>query len=273
MMHDEPEPRSTATLRGDTRSLQYYCLRTGWTWELSDKTRSTTEAMQEAWGDELDIVTMLGAEPKSVKRDWRRFEEHRELVDAGRSRKKAREIHAQLESESEREQQLRVAANRKLLDEIEEELNSVVNLNHYRREVFAKNVSEKGPLTLGMEFNGLVEVAYHAKWALKLQGGLIDERDREEGPGSFLKVMRRQADSIRRSLINGEWECDISDMDDAIKAAGTRFGRAWLGNLTGHNGWIRRYRAWVEANDTLKRRKVNDVADKLKMLSRLGKLG
>ena len=75
----------TATwVRKEQRSAQYYGLRNDYQWCMSDKTRDPVEALQQAFGDDLDVVTMLALEPKPVDRDWTRFEESMEIVDLGR---------------------------------------------------------------------------------------------------------------------------------------------------------------------------------------------
>ena len=67
----------TATwVRKEQRSAQYYGLRNDYQWCMSDKTRDPVEALQQAFGDDLDVVTMLALEPKPVDRDWTRFQDH-----------------------------------------------------------------------------------------------------------------------------------------------------------------------------------------------------
>ena len=270
-MSDELQPKSTATLRGDTRTLQYYCLREGWEWHLSEKTRSTTEAMQAAWGHELDIVTMLGCEPRPVKRDWRRFEESREIVDAGRSRKVAERILGALKDESEREQRLRKTANNDLLTDLEEGFNKRIKRYADSREAFAEHIVNYTPPYIADEYDRLVGFYYIAEWVTTLKIALDHERARPKG--QLLRAMLQQADYIRAQLVSGSWERKVTDLEDLAYARQVHFGRKWLIKLTRHDGLIARYRAWEKANDTLNRRKVDDVAAKLKKLGSLGKLG
>lgn len=269
MMHDEPKPKSTAVLRGDQRTLQYYALRTGWEWTLSGKTRSTTEAMQAAWGDELDIVTMLGAEPKPVKRSWRRYEEHRELVDAGRNLKVAKLIRDQLAAESLVERNLRDLADQLLLDEIEEEFVEILaRYDTYQGILVSALQKDVGPLRAANKFNHLVLLHYQKRWVKPLKYELDEERERPEG--QLLARMLKQRDRIHQNLVNGKWERHIDDIGDACHALGTKCAREWLDRLA---HWTRRYREWTLAKETLAKRKVTDVAAKLKKLGALGKLG
>ena len=279
MTINDLKPRSTAVLRGDDRTLQYYCLRTGWIWTLSDKTRSTTEAMQEAWGHELDIVTLLGIEPKPVKRDWRRYDEARELVDAGRARKDANKILDALRAESHREELLRKSASFDLLDKFEEQFTSLVEKAEKQRASFAKRIVYvyTHPGDLGPSYDNLLRRCHHATRAEVLLKAIASERDHKQ-KGALLKKMRAQVDEIRESIMTGNWERSIANVDDAVCVAQIKIGREWVNWLvkedyTEKHGWIPRYLAWQAAKEILAKRSMTDVADKLKMLGKLGRLG
>lgn len=98
-------------LPGQKKTKQYYGLRNEYGWLLSPKVRDPRNAMKAVWGDELDVVTMLALEPKPIERDWRRFDETREIVDLGRNAKRAEEILDGLRKEAYEECKLRDRAS------------------------------------------------------------------------------------------------------------------------------------------------------------------
>jgi len=278
MTIEDIKPKSTAVLRGDDRTLQYYCLRIEWKWELSHKTRSTTEAMQIAWSHDIDIVTMLGMRPQPVKRDWRRYDEMRELVDAGRSKKAAQRILDALQSEAQREERLRYFASSDLLSKFEKRLQRLIDKADECRERFAKRISGRaGAAHLGHAFDEFLSRDLICTYAGELLKAVVDERDRDKKQAA-LKMMLKQQDTIQEHLVEGVWEVACNDTNDAVKIARAKAARDWLGKLrdvdyADKHGFIVRYRAWENAKETLSKRRVTDVADKLKMLGKLGKLG
>jgi hypothetical protein len=103
---------------GKKRSKQYYALRKDMYWRLSSKTREPVEAMKQAFGDELDVVTMLALEPKPIDRDWTRFEESLEIIDLGRNAKRAEEIVYRLNAEAREEGHLRDRAAHSIIEKV-----------------------------------------------------------------------------------------------------------------------------------------------------------
>jgi hypothetical protein len=102
----------TATwVRKEQRSAQYYGLRNDYQWCMSDKTRDPVEALQQAFGDDLDVVTMLALEPKPVDRDWTRFEESMEIVDLGRNYREGRRALKKLNGQASVERNLHTQAD------------------------------------------------------------------------------------------------------------------------------------------------------------------
>ena len=119
MTDDELIDSKTASwVGGTTRSLQFYALRHRYEWTLSSKTRHPSAAMKEAWGEELDVVTMLALRPMPILRDWQRFDEEYEIVDLGRNKSKLKGAIYKLKSQARDESNLHDRAKPEVIEDV-----------------------------------------------------------------------------------------------------------------------------------------------------------
>lgn len=132
-------PKTCTKVQGG-RSLQYYALRTRWDWQLSEKSRCWTTVMREQWGGDLDAITLLGIEPKPIERDWRRYDEARELVDLGRNHKLALGLIGKLQGTAYTEKSLRHEAGRDTVAEATAALDELIESDQDYQDKFKREL-------------------------------------------------------------------------------------------------------------------------------------
>lgn len=200
-MSDNPKPTTYTHVRGGQRSMQYYAVRTHWKWTFTEKTRCWTTIMKAEWGDDLDVITLLGIEPKPVERDWRRFDELRELVDLGRNRKVAVELFNILDEAAEREHRLRKTAERRASVEVPEQMAALTTSSQECAEKCAESINVYGVgYALRMsDFDVAVKADLTSKWASSLAADI--ETSKASGT-----VHKDNADAATKAIVHEHLE-------------------------------------------------------------------
>lgn len=192
-MTDEPKPIARCTrVSGGARSLQYYAIRTRFSWRITEKSRCWTTVMREVWGGELDAITLLGIEPKPVERTWRRFEELRELVDLGRNRTIANALLTKLQKEAAEEKGHQFTAERSIATEVAAQMEILQTSGKDYAKNFATAISDSGichAMRMGNP-DDAVEAGLMAAWAeplsADLQKKLATTHDSDTAAGSVI---------------------------------------------------------------------------------------
>ncbi len=144
----EQEWKTCSRVRGE-RSLQFYGLRRGWTWKLSEKTRDVVTQMRKRFGAELDVITLMGhVDPQPFARSWRRFDSEFEVVDLGRNKKQAEETLKILEAQARAEYELRNLASGTTEQHVHRALVEIVFRRRKLREDIARKISNHGLSTV-----------------------------------------------------------------------------------------------------------------------------
>jgi hypothetical protein len=203
---DKKPVRLVTRVKGDKRSLQYYALRTRFAWTMSGKSRCWATVMKAAWGNDLDAITLLGIEPKPVERDWRRFDETRELVDLGRNKKIADELLAKLKSEAGAEEDLRHTAERNIAHELDGQMDGLIASAKQYGEKFIDGVKACG-VSYALRMNDAddaVKSDLVSLWAVPLKDALETEtRNAEDSHIAAKTVISRHLEEISAALLDG----------------------------------------------------------------------
>jgi hypothetical protein len=177
-------------VRGE-RSKQFYACRNRWSWKLSDKTRDPVEFMKKAWGQDIDVITLLACEPQEVNRDWRRFEAQYEVVDCGRSKQRAKSLLESLRLVAMREKQLRRKAKEDVDAEIVEAWQSHIDREKKRRKRMESLIEENGLLGLldNYDFDDRTEEAVFGEICAWGKAALNKNPDDEDKPLTVSEVL------------------------------------------------------------------------------------
>ena len=267
MTDNKPEITPATRTRG-TRTLQYYGLRFRWKWEFADKTRDLAGVMRRTWGNELDIVTMLGAEPQSPDRDWQRFDSQLEIVDLGRNKKKAQEVFKELKEQTKAEEALRKHADRDMNGEFRAELERVMETDKNCRAGLAKTITGDG-LFYAAQYKSMLKVGageLQAEWAEAVLGKAPEKNSPLIG---HLRMARKET---KKALLSGEisgstsWNAD--DVEKVMAGAKHKALLGWKNTLT---DMINRWEKWQEAKKTIADRKLGVLVDRI--TEKTGELG
>jgi len=253
---DEKPEITLATRTRGLRTFQYYGLRHRWEWRLSSKTRDLVAAMRGAWGSEVDIVTMLGAEPRAPYQDWQRYDAQFEVVDLGRNKVKAEEILEELKKEAQAEKALREHAARDLVKEIRDSVEAFAQRCKEHQEGIARSITKNG-------------IVYTAKHKDIRRAAIVDfQREWAEGlaerEGALIGHIRTARTEAKRELLNGKTKGDTSwnanEVEHAIARAKGDALVQWKNKLT---EWIKSWTAWEEAKKKIADRKLHVLATKI----------
>lgn len=167
-------------VRGE-RTLQFYALRHRWDWRLSDKTRDIVEQMRIRFGRDLDVITLMGhVDPQPLMRDWRRFDSELEVVDLGRSKKRAEALLTLLIEQVKIERSLRELAEGISDRRVHWELVSLTLTRKDMRTSIAEKIVRGGLSSVAARFGDerLSKLAVHERNGSVASAILKDVRER-----------------------------------------------------------------------------------------------
>lgn len=257
---ETPGLKRCTRVRGE-RTLQFYAVRNMWKWLLSEKTRDPVDFMKERWGQDIDVITLLACEAQEVNRDWKRYESQYEVVDCGRSKKKARAILIALKDEADSERRLQRVAKKDINAEIVDAWKNEVDTAMGRRERLSRMVKDDGLLALlsHWEFDDRAKEVVIAEIA---QFGL-DVLKKETGVSIGEVLINMKALVVDRSV---NYEPAVS----GVKAHGKFIRQYYADDARDEvDAWIRDLRRVTKARKKLADRKAS-VEKTAEQLSKLG---
>jgi len=184
-----------ATWNGEQRSKQFYALRKGWDWKLTEKTRDPVAAVKAAWGDDIDIVTLMALSPGPADRGWWRYDEGLEIADLGRNARLAKSTLKSLQGEALSEASLRRHASE---DRVHDVLNKIRGKAESSAAIFAKQVERSGFLAFleSGDSENKLEMLFNAN-ALH---DIIEEEEEEDAEAETTEEEVDSADALHRQL-------------------------------------------------------------------------
>jgi hypothetical protein len=256
----EPKPIKTYTrVSRGRRSFQYYALRQGYKWTLSEKSRCWATVMKEAWGGDLDAITLLGIEPKPVERGWHRFAETRELVDLGRRKTDAEGLLKRLVREAETERALRELAIREVRNEATAKAWQHIAEAKELATKHAKAEEQHGVLyALRHGYEDALHAALTAVWSK----ALVSDMEGVEATATVLQEHVRKAEDL---LIDGGgmssgWGKQVADkVANICYAPALRDWRKWLLETLALHGRIADARQTIRSRELATETKLDNL--------------
>jgi hypothetical protein len=262
MTEEVVQPTKGVTkVAGGERSLQYYGLRVGWHWRISEKSRCWATCMKGAWGHELDAITMLGIEPKPVDRGWSRFEEGREMVDLGRNRQIAKKVMYRLRQEAGEEKDLQQVASGDPETMVSDLVEATIEEGKNETKRIAALIDQKGFAHAAChgDADDAPKAEYTAKFAKMLRG-----LEAEEGHNAQTKRLRRHIRFIEKLIIDHKEPSSWDAVGKGVVAMWRIAADKWREKC---NELIGEINVIEEARAQIAGRKLDTVAHKLAALT------
>lgn len=262
---DVTDLKRCSRVRGE-RTLQFYAVRNKWKWLLSVKTRDPVEFMKKRWGKDIDVITLLACEPQEVNRDWRRYESQYEVVDCGRSKRRAQTLLDALKNEAYTERALQRKAKETVEEETVESWQAGIDVAEAKRKKLVRLIEEDGLLALlgTYDFDDRAEEAAHADicaWGLK---ALNEEPEEGKPKPTVDDVLVRMREHVLTTAMNfSPAGFGIRGLDDLLRQ---HYADDMVENI---DNWTKDLREVNRARKKIADRKAS-VAKTAEQLSKLG---